>query len=185
MTGAATKTLREQFLAWQCRLRRIAVREHGGKPSAGMRPRLLARSGRELSPALTMLLSPKEPEEATAFFRHQTLATQDPRTLYEKGLRYLQADFFQEPDAFQDRLLAVLPSGSSLAAELKDAGTCILQFDEAGKRFELPCSVRELEPQDSAREQAIWHNRLFNPVLPDAVPVLVFKPDWAKAKTAP
>jgi hypothetical protein len=32
-----------------------------------------------------------------------------------------------------------------------------------------------------AREAAIWHNRLFNPALPDTVHVLEFKPDWTSS----
>jgi hypothetical protein len=181
----AAKSLRDAFLDWQCRLRRIAVREQGGRPSPGMRPRLLARSGREMAPALTVLLVQKEPEEATSFFRHQAHSTQDPRTRYEKGLVFLQADYFQEPAEFHDRLAAVLPHDSPLAAELVEAGACVLQFEEAGKRFELPCAVRLLDTDDAGRASAIWHNRLFNPSLPDGVPVLLFKPDWPKAKTAP
>jgi hypothetical protein len=182
---ARSKSLRDQFLSWQCRLRRIAMREHGGQPSRGMRPRLLHRSGRELSPALTVLLVPKKPAESTAFFRHQVLSNQDPRTLYEKGLSFLQADYFQEPEIFNDRLAAVLPAASDLAEDLAGAGTCVLQFDEDGQRYELPCAVRVLESGDAAREAAIWHNRLFNPTLPDEASVLSFKPDWANAKTAP
>ena len=181
---ARSKSLRDQFLAWQCRLRRIAVREHGGQPSRGMRPRLLHRSGRELSPALTVLLVPKEPAESTGFFRHQVLSNQDPRALYEKGLTFLQADYFQAPDTFAERLLAVLPAGSDLAAVLAANGTCVLQFDEGGQRYELACAVRALEPGDAERDATIWHNRLFNPSLPDAARVFAFKPDWSKAKTA-
>jgi len=53
MKPIAAKTLRDDFLAWQCRIRQIATRQDGGRPSAGMRPRVRDRSGRELSPALT------------------------------------------------------------------------------------------------------------------------------------
>ena len=51
---SAAKQLREEFLAWQCRIRQIAMRQDGARPSPGMRPRLLDASGRELSPALTV-----------------------------------------------------------------------------------------------------------------------------------
>jgi hypothetical protein len=183
MSKPSAKAIRDQFLAWQCRLRRIAVREHGGRPSRGMQPRVLHRSGREIAPALTILLLPRKPEESTAFFRHQVLRTQDPREAYERGLAFLQADHFQEPKAFSDRLMAVLPSGSELAASLLAHGACILEFDEAGRRCSLPSALRELEPGDAAREAAIWHNRLFNPALPDQLHVLLFQPDWALAKS--
>jgi hypothetical protein len=35
---------------------------------------------------------------------------------------------------------------------------------------------------DADREAAIWHNRVFNPALPDSVQVLAFKPDWKTAE---
>ena len=55
------KKIRDGFLEWQCRIRQVAMREEGGQPSSGMRPRVLDGSGREVSPAITMLLIPKEP----------------------------------------------------------------------------------------------------------------------------
>jgi hypothetical protein len=178
-------TLRDAFLRWQCRLRRIAMREHGGKPSPGMRPRVLHRSGREIAPALTMVLVPKAPEESTAFFRFQVLKTQDPREAYERGLTFLQADYFQEPEAFSDRLVAILAGGSEIAAALLSHGACVLHFEEAGQSYDVPSAVSELVPGEAAREAAIWHNRLFNPALPDALHVLLFQPDWASAAAIP
>jgi hypothetical protein len=38
---------------------------------------------------------------------------------------------------------------------------------------------------DPAREATIWHNRLFNPSLPDDVQVLAFRPDWDLAEATP
>ena len=89
--------LRDHFLGWQCRIRQIAMRQDGGRPSPGMRPRVLTTAGRELSPALTVLIVPKEPEESTAFFRFQVQKSRDPRDIYERGLAFLQADYFQQP----------------------------------------------------------------------------------------
>ena len=77
------------------------MREDGGRPSPGMRPRVLDTAGRELAPALTVLLIPKEPEESTAFFRFQVMKTPDPRDVYERALAYLQADYFQTPEKLQ------------------------------------------------------------------------------------
>src|SRR5687767_5868891 len=182
---ASRTTLREAFLRWQCRLRRIAMREHGGRPSTGMRPRVLHRSGREITPALTVVLVPKAPEESSAFFRFQVLKTQDPREANERGLTFLQADYFQEPENFSDRLVAILPADSPVAAALLSHGACVLHFEEAGQRFDVPSAVSELLPGEAAREAAIWHNRLFNPALPDALHVLLFQPDWASAAAIP
>lgn len=174
---------RDAFIAWQCRIRQIAMRHDGGRPSPGMRPRLLDRSGaREIAPALTVLLIPRDPFESTAFFRFQVRRTPDPRELYERALSYLQADYFQSPESFSDKLAAVLPADAPFATMLTAEGRCILDFAQFGQAYRLPCAVFELEPGEAAREAAIWHNRLFNPALPDMVHVLAFKPDWASAE---
>ena len=59
--ACAAKTLRDDFVAWQCRIRQIAMRQDGGRPSPGMRPRVLDASGGEIAPALTVLLVPRDP----------------------------------------------------------------------------------------------------------------------------
>ena len=91
-------------------------------------------------------------------------------------------DYFQSHKTFSDRLLVVLPADSSLAASLFATGDCILDFNQSRQRYCIPCKVRELKPGNAAREAAIWHNRVFNPALPDAVHVIAFKPDWTSAE---
>jgi hypothetical protein len=177
------RDLRDRFLAWQCRIRQIAMREQGGRPSPGMRPRLLDRAGRELAPALTVLLLPRDTAESTAFFRFQVTRSADPRDVYERALQFLQADFFQQPKEFSDLLLAVLPQGAEVVAALQAHGGCSLEFEQFGQGWRLPANAHVLDADDPAREAAIWHNRLFNPALPETVHVVAFKPDWASAKS--
>jgi hypothetical protein len=177
------KETRDHFRAWQCRVRQVAVREDGGRPSPGMRPRVLDVRGRELAPALTVLLIPKKPEESTAFFRFQVMRTADPHDIYERAVAYLQAEYFHRPQTFSDKILAVLSPGAALANSLLDDGACVLEFEQGPQRFRIPCKTRELERGDASREAAIWHNRLFNPALPDAAQVIAFKPDWTAART--
>ena len=178
----AGQGLRDQFLAWQCRIRQIAMRQDGGRPSPGMRPRLLDQAGRDMVPALTVLLIPRDPSESTTFFRFQVMRSADPRELYERALGFLQADYFQRPASFSDQLAAILPEGSPVAASLIAQRACILGFEQFSQAYRLPCAVSALQPGDAAREAAIWHNRLFNPALPETVHVVAFKPDWASAK---
>ena len=177
------KKIRDSFLGWQCRIRQTAMRDDGGRPSPGMRPRVPDTAGRELAPAVTVLLIPKEPEESTAFFRFQVMKSPDTRDVYERALAYLQADYFQTPETFSDRLVTVIPADSPIAASLIAAKECTLEFDEAQQRYRVPCESRALKPGNATREAAIWHNRLFNPALPDTVQVIAFKPDWAAART--
>jgi hypothetical protein len=176
-----TQALRDDFLGWQCRIRQIAMRTDGGRPSPGMRPRVLRSSGEEMARALTVLMVPKEPYESTSFFRFQVMRTQDPHDLYQSGLTYLQADYFQQPQTFSDRLTAVLDSTSPLAATLLAEKNCVLEFNQFSQVFRLPCAVRVLDRRAAAREASLWHNRIFNPSLPDDVLVLELKLDWSKA----
>jgi hypothetical protein len=177
--------IRDHFLGWQCRIRQIAMRQDGGRPSPGMQPRVLSAAGHELSSALTMLILPKDTAESTAFFRFQVQRSRDPREIYERGLAYLQAGYFQRPEDFDDRLTAVLPGGSLASAALSDAGRCILEFDQFRQFYRLPAGVEPLPSGDSAREATLWRNRVFNPELPDDVEVLAFQPDWATAEARP
>jgi hypothetical protein len=177
----AARDLRDRVLAWQCRIRQIAMREHGGRPSPGMRPRLLDPAGREIAPALTVLMLPRDPEESTAFFRFQVMHSADPRDVYERALGFLQADYFQRPEAFSDLLLAVLPESFEVATTLMADRACRLDFEQFSQSYRLPCTARTLRGDDPGRQAAIWHNRLFNPALPETVHVVAFQPDWASA----
>ena len=158
------------------------MRQDGGRPSPGMRPRVRDRSGRELSPALTVLIVPRDPAESTDFFRFQVMKTSDPRDLYERALTYLQADYFQQPTEFGDILTAAMPPNSELAARLIKDGRCVLEFDQFSQRYRLPCAAFETEAGEAIREATLWHNRLFNPSLPDDVWVLGFRPEWKSAE---
>ena len=160
------------------------MRQDGGRPSPGMRPRVLSESG-EVIASLTVLLVPREPEETTAFFRFQVERSADPREVYERGLAFLQADYFQDPKSFSEGLVAVLPEESPAAPRLDAAGVCVLEFDQWRQRFRVPCAVRALSHGDPARTAAVWHNRLFNPLLSDTVHVFLFEPDWAAASADP
>jgi hypothetical protein len=185
MSSTAADKVRDHFLGWQCRIRQIAMRQDGGRPSPGMRPRLLAVSGQELCPALTVLLLLKEPAESTAFFRFQVMKSADPRDIYERALAFLQADHFQKPSRFTDRMLCVLPEDSEIAAALLRDRTCVLEFEQFSQTYRLACEVSAPLPGDAAHDAAIWHNRLFNPALSDAVHVLCFQPDWTSAVADP
>jgi len=185
MSSVSSDSLRDRFLGWQCRLRQIAMRQDGGRPSPGMRPRVLTPEGKEIAGALTVILIPKEPVESTAFFRFQVEKTFDPQEIYERGLGFFQGDFFQQPQTFSDRLVAVLTEDAPLSAALLAAKSCVLEFDQFRQAFRLPCTVTRLAAGDEAHDAAIWHNCIFNPSLPDSVRVLAFQPDWAAASADP
>lgn len=174
--------LRDQFLFWQCRLRQIAVRSDGGRPSTGMAPKVFLSDGREVSVGMTVLLIPDEPVDSTTFFRFQVQRSNDPREIYEKGLQYLQATYFHEATGFSDQMTALFNAESSLAATLVEAGKCLLEFSQYGQEFRMLCAVERLRFDEERFQATLWHNRLFNPGLPDGVKVLTFTPDWDSAE---
>src|SRR4029450_9511526 len=127
---------------------------------------------------------PRVPGDSRAFFRFQVTKTADPRDVYQRALTYLQADYFQQPGDFGDVLTAVLPPQSDLAARLIRDGRCVLAFEQFSQHYRLPCAVFETEAGEALREVTLWHNRAFNPSLPDDVLVLGFRPDWKSAETS-
>lgn len=173
------------FLGWQCRIRQIAMREHGGRPLPAMQPRALLRSGEAVLEAMTIMLVPKRPAEATAFLRFQVQKTPDPARAYEAALGYLQSEYYQDPQAFSNEMTAVFPAGSMAAANLVKAKRCLLEFSQWSQTFRLTTSVRELPASAPARAFTLAHNRVFNPNLPATASVLGFKPDWKTAQADP
>ena len=135
------EAVRNHFIGWQCRIRQFAMREHGGRPSSGMRPRLVLTDGRELSPGIAIVIVPQSPEESTEFFRFQLRKTHDPHQVYERGLQYLSATHFQNAGKFSDQLTALFGPGSAIAAATLDAGDCILEFSQFSQTYRLLCEA--------------------------------------------
>lgn len=173
--------LRERFIGWQCRLRKIAVREAGGRPSAGMRPRVLSPASQELAAAITVLIVPADPDDSIKLFRYQVLRTEDPAERHDKALELLATDYFRHPREFSDVMTALFAGRSSLADELLGRGQCQLLFEQGDHQYRMACGVVEFPEQDPYFQATYWHNRLYNPCLPAGVRVLGFKPDWSRA----
>lgn len=181
----AAQALRDEFLGWQCRVRQLAVREQGGRPGSGMRPRVTSAEGTELSPGIVVLIVPEEPWNSAQLFRHQYLKTQDPVERYDKVLEITAASYFQHPRDFSDVMSALFGPGAALADSLLRAGRCILDFAQYSQSYRIPCAVEELPQDDGFYQATYWHNAMYNPNLPAGVRVLAFTPDWSRASAAP
>ena len=175
------ETLRQQFLIWQCRLRQIAMREDGGRPSEGMRPKVLSPEGRTLSEGTIILLVRSDPAESSDFFEFQVRKNHDPNEVYQKGLTFLQSTYYHRANRFSDEMTALFLPESRLAAMLAELGACRLEFRQFGQFYRLPSAVREMSREDPAYRNTLWHNRLFNTRLSDDVRILGFRPDWMAA----
>ncbi len=187
---AAQAALRDHFLGWQCRLRQMAVRQAGGRPTSGMRPEVRFAGADQPLGAITTLIVRREPREATAQFRHLVRKTHDPAERHDAALKTLAAAYYQRPQEFSDELTALFgpPPGvgpPGLADQLLAAGHCVLDFEQYSQRYRLPCAARNLGEAEPAFQATYWHNALFNPALPGGLRVLGFQPDWARAEAEP
>jgi len=181
LTGLAARALAAEFIGWQCRLRQLAVREDGGRPSPGMRPRVTTLAGQELASGVATLITEREPENTTERLRYTYLQTHDPSERYERVIQFLQAGYFQEPQRFAEVLTALFGPDSEVAEQLAELRQCVLEFEQYRQGYRLPCKVTHLEAAHPRYQATLWHNRLFNPGLPPTVTVLAFMPDWRHA----
>jgi hypothetical protein len=182
LTQSESKALCREFIGWQCRLRQLAARQDGGRPSSGMRPRVIdVVGGDELSPGIVTLIVESEPQVSTELFRYEYLKTHDPNERFDKMLEILQSSHFQEPSRFSDLMTALFGPGSRLAAGLAAQGRCILEFGQFTQGYRIPCAVARLPAGHAFHQATYWHNRMFNPNVPAGVEILSFRPDWAHA----
>ncbi len=157
------------------------MRADEGRPSEGMRPKILSTDGRILSDGVIVLLVRTDPAESTDFFRFQVQKNHDRNEVYEKGLAFLQSTHYHRANQFSDEMTALFLPESRLATLLMALGACRLEFRQFGQAYRLPCGVRELAPAEPAYLNTLWHNRLFNTQLSDDVRILGFQPDWPAA----
>jgi hypothetical protein len=143
-----------------------------------MQPRLLSPDGEEIAPRITVLLNELEPDHSISQFKFQYQRTQDPVDRYDKILETLSGSYFQQPADFTDVLTALFGPGSAVVARLLNLGRCVLEFEQFTQAYRLVCAVRELAEAQPLHQATYWHNRMFNPNMPDGIRILAFTPDW-------
>src|ERR1700722_18356127 len=85
----AAFALRDECIAWQCRLRKQAMRAGGGRPTEGMCPRALDPAGQLLAGSLKVLLARSDAAAMATMFEFQVKRTNDPLERYEKAVEAL------------------------------------------------------------------------------------------------
>lgn len=185
LTEAAQGRMADAFFGWQCRIRQIAMRDGGGRPSEGMRPEIsLPEQNRALG-QITVLISRRPLDETAALFRHMAKKTQDPKERLDSALKHLQGAYYQRAREFTPALTALFGPESQAVKDLLFAGRCLLRFSQFSQSYSLPCDARLLPQEDELYQATYWHNALFNPNLPGGVQVLAFHPDWSRAAAEP
>jgi len=182
LLNPAGQAARRDFIGWQCRIRQLSVRQAGGRPTSGMRPRVFLTPGETDLGHIVVLMRKKASREDTSQFQHMVRKTRDPAERHESALRFLAAAYYQRPDEFSDQMTALFGPRSEMAARLLEAGECRLDFEQYAQRYRLTCRVGELAESDAAYQFTYWHNSLFNPAIPAHVQVLQFMPDWSAGR---
>ena len=166
----------QSFISWQCRLRKMSMRELGGQPTAGMSAGVYSVNGGEEQSRMNFLISRKNPRERTDEFRHIVRKSPDSNQWVKNGLLILAELHYHEDKEFDDRLAALFSLDSTLANALTEAGECHLKFTQDSIEHAFDFDVLSLNEDDELFQATYWHNRLFNPTLPGKVRVLGFKP---------
>lgn len=166
----------QRFIAWQCRLRKMSMRELGGRPTAGMSAGVYAISVGEEQSRMNFLVVRKDPQERTDEFRHIVRKTPDSSQWIKNGLRILSELHYHEDGEFDNRLTALFSLESNLGYALTKAGQCHLKFAQDSVEHAFDFDVVSLNQDDELFQATYWHNKIFNPTLPGKVRVLGFNP---------
>ena len=166
----------QSFISWQCRLRKMSMREQGGRPGPGMTAGIYSINGGDEQSRMNFLIVRRDSAERTSEFRHIIRKTPDPSQWLKNGLRILAELHYHETNQFENQLTALFSLDSPTAYALLKAGQCRLRFAEGSIEHEFDFDARSLDQGDELFQATYWHNHLFNPALPGKVRVLGFNP---------
>jgi hypothetical protein len=166
----------QSFISWQCRLRKMSMRELGGRPTAGMSAGVYSVKGGEEKGRMNFLIIRSNPRERTDEFRHVVRKSPDSSQWVKHGLSILAELHYHEDKEFDNQLTALFSLDSTLAYALLKAGECHLKFAQDSIEHAFDFDVLSLNEDEELFQATYWHNRLFNPTLPGKVRVLGFKP---------
>jgi len=176
----AGRASRRAFVGWQCRIRQMSVRRADGRPSDGMRPRVLLSPDDVDAGRVVVLIRKKRCGEVVQRLRHIMRKTLDPAERRRSALEFLAEAYYQQPDTFDDEMTALFGPHTRLVEDLLQIGRCTLAFEQSAQSHRLSVRVSELEPSDEGFQFTFWHNSLFNPTLPGDVRIVAFRPDWSR-----
>ena len=176
---------RDYFLGWQCRVREQIMRMENGRPTKGIRPKVLLGDQEKEVAEIILLLFPREPKESTMQFHYMIKRTHDPQIRFSKAVQWLSSSFYQHPEEFGGILTALFDKDSNLFEKIKIRKKCVLEFDYQQQGFKFTCAVNEASQDTPEYQFTFWHNKLFNSSLPANAKVLAFQPDWKKLEASP
>ena len=150
-----------------------------------MTPQVFLPSGELVLPAMAILLLPRTPDEVAGLLEFQLKKSNDPRQIYEAGLKFFQADFYHKPKRFSGTLVAQFAASSDAAETLLDFRTCILRFEQFSQVWTLPCETDALAEDDPSSRYIRAHNAIFSGRPLQEASVLSFAPQWDRSQAQP
>ena len=87
----------QRFISWQCRLRKMSMRELGGQPTPGMSAGVYSISGADEQSRMNFLIVRKDARTRTDEFRHIVRKSPDSSQWVKNGLRILSELHYHVP----------------------------------------------------------------------------------------
>ena len=104
----------QDFIRWQCRLRKLSMRERDGRPSPGMSAGVHAVAGGDEQARINFLINRRDPAARTAEFRHIVRKTHDSSQWLKNGLKILAE--LQASGRISPGAIGPSPPGSRISA---------------------------------------------------------------------
>lgn len=175
--------LKASFLGWQCRVRQLAMREHGGRPDAAFMPAVTLAGQPQAMGNIITLMSKKAKHSKLPEMQHMYRQTADPAQRRSKALTFFSETYYQKPAQFSATLTSTFIPDSAGADNILSAGQVTLRFEAYNQRYDVVCEVRRLNKDHHLYQSTWWHNRLFNPNLHPETIIIAFKPDWSASSS--
>lgn len=176
MTVDAIQHVHQEFIYWQCQLRKYSARKLQGRPTTGLCPELVV-DDRSMG-SITTILLPVKAEVEAGYLNHLYKTTYDPGERRTNAIRYFQSGYYQQPGEFSGELSASAPVRADWMNNIIEAEIVELIFEQDAREWQLPCEPLQLDESDSRRQFTLAHNRLFNSYLAPDTGVILFSPVW-------
>ena len=178
-----TKVGWNDFVIWQCSIRQRNFRLFGGKPSEGTIANLSdIKSNKEICSLRSVLLE-KNCLNTAKMFEFMIKQTHEPELRFDKALKFLASEYYNNPRNFAGSFTATFDKNSSVFKKLLKIKKINVQFFERETGFHFPVTICKLKKNDEKWQYTFWHNFFFNPALNENIEILYFKAVKEKLKT--
>ena len=110
------------FVNWQCFLRRRNFRKFSGKPSEGTIATIYDKDSNDEITNLRSVLIEKEPLNSAKMFEFMTKKTHDPEERFLKAVKYFASEYFEDSKIFDGSFSSTFPNNSKIVCVLTGNG---------------------------------------------------------------